>query len=166
MQAIFKTCPQCQSKLLIKQEVAHCPKYHGVLLTLVAFRRSTSQVFVQKCWQKWLQLTNKKSFKCPSCLTRMINLNYDSQHSLQLDCCPSCYAIWLDSGELSIIKDLFKSSEDGNSKRWDEFAQSLLMHQKTIDRYQNIQKYGNVLGQDAGVHRRVLDLFKLIQKKF
>lgn len=153
-----QTCPRCDLKLISKNDFSHCSQYHGILLNLVDFKKNTSPTFVQKCWKKWIHLTNKKSFKCPCCSTRMINLNYDSKNLLELDCCPNCYAIWLDDGEFNILKNQFEAVSPNSevaSHQWAELARSLLLHQNTIDRYKRIQKLGKFLNQPVTLRQRL-----------
>ena len=46
------------------------------------------------------QQLNKKKGKCPVCQIEMLQQPYALDHGIQIDVCPKCSGIWLDSTEL------------------------------------------------------------------
>lgn len=54
-----------------------------------------------------------KQRNCPRCgNTPMMRHFYSVKKQMELDECPSCGGIWLDTGELSTIRSFFKSEEE------------------------------------------------------
>ncbi|MEZ4813836.1 MAG: zf-TFIIB domain-containing protein [Bdellovibrionota bacterium] len=47
---------------------------------------------------------------CPKCSSSVLMRHYYSpKRSIQIDTCPTCAGIWLDPGELSTLRELFKT---------------------------------------------------------
>lgn len=93
-----KNCPRCKEHLEVIKDIEYCKK-HGVLLKAKQLEKMTNKNFSQVFWTKWFSLLQKGGLRCPSCLSRMIILNPATKKDLEVDCCPSCFAIWLDKGE-------------------------------------------------------------------
>ena len=50
------------------------------------------------------QQFNKKKGKCPVCQVEMIQQPYSLDHGIQVDVCPTCSGIWLDTTELDRLE--------------------------------------------------------------
>jgi len=105
-----KSCPRCSDHLAVKKEIEYCAK-HGVLLKAKQLEKLTSRNFSQVFWTKWFSLLQKGGLRCPSCLSRMIILNPATKKEIEIDCCPNCFAVWLDKGEGSDLHFAFLTFE-------------------------------------------------------
>jgi len=51
--------------------------------------------------------------KCPKCTESVMMRNYYSpKRAIQIDTCPTCNGVWLDPGELTHLRTLFKTEEE------------------------------------------------------
>jgi len=54
-----------------------------------------------------------KKIKCPKCPDSILLRNfYSPKRSFQIDTCPTCSGMWLDPGELTKVRTLFKTEEE------------------------------------------------------
>lgn len=67
----------------------------------------------------------EKRIKCPKCPdSLMMRHFYSAKRAFQVDTCPTCGGIWLDPGELTHLRSLFKTEEE-REKYGKEFAREV-----------------------------------------
>jgi Zn-finger nucleic acid-binding protein len=49
----------------------------------------------------------KEKLRCPSCPQEMVRQKYQSAVPVTVDQCPRCQFIWLDAGELALLRRLY-----------------------------------------------------------
>ena len=67
-----------------------------------------------------------EKLKCPKCTdVVMMRSFYSPQKQVEIDTCPTCNGVWLDPGELTMMRELFSSDQD---KKFyvQEFANSVM----------------------------------------
>ncbi len=146
-------CPRCAGELTQKRSLKYCPD-HGVLLPALDFEKATSTSFSQHFWTAWFNLRNLNSVQCPDCSTKMILLNPETKKDLEIDCCPSCHAIWLDKGEGSQLHLAFLTFEALEysldkarqiSELQKHIGKFITEHDAKINRYKKITAIGKSL---------------------
>lgn len=131
------------------------------MLTLQDFQQGTNRGFAQWFFSSWLRLGNKRTISCPACNTKMIQLIVEGKNKIELDCCPACFALWLDSGEDLLLHKLFQKHmgtekiRDLSSEQHQVLANILLEHDHKIQRY----KFFARLGRFLNVRLRVRGVF-------
>lgn len=65
---------------------------------------------MEKYRDKHLDLSQR--LKCPKDGTIMMRRFYSPARAIEIDECPQCGGIWLDAGELAMIRDMFPAEED------------------------------------------------------
>jgi Zn-finger nucleic acid-binding protein len=163
----MQSCPRCQSVLNHSNTEATCPQGHGVLWTLSDFKGHTDKPFAQWFFANWLRLGNKRSIPCPQCKTRMIQMNVDENATVELDCCPSCFSLWLDWGEDQAIQKIFiqqdQRSDANLSEMYSALGKELLKHDKIKQRFSAMDRLGRRLQRRVHFfnrHRIFFDFFK------
>ena len=67
---------------------------------------------------------HSKRLKCPKCDDIVMMRHFFSvKKSVEVDECPGCAGIWLDTGELSKIRGLFKTEEERNQAASEYFEE-------------------------------------------
>ncbi len=57
-----------------------------------------------------------KRINCPKCVNSVMMRNfYSPKRAIQIDTCPTCNGVWLDPGELTHLRKLFKTEEEKNA---------------------------------------------------
>ncbi|MFC1738808.1 zf-TFIIB domain-containing protein [Planctomycetota bacterium] len=70
-------------------------------------------------------IDRSKRFKCPKCEDVVMMRHFFSvKKEVELDECPGCGGIWLDTGELARIRTLFETEEERNQAA-DEYFQEV-----------------------------------------
>ena len=83
----------------------------------------------------------------------MIQLTVQKKRSFELDCCPSCFALWLDASEEELLKDLFvkhiqkEKILDLSHEQNEAIGKIVLAHEATLDRYKKIEAIGTLMGK-------------------
>ncbi|WP_413289618.1 hypothetical protein [Bdellovibrio sp. HCB337] len=81
----------------------------------------------------------------------MIQLSIEENLNFELDCCSSCFSLWLDSGEDTKIKELFQRHlaaaeiRDLTSEENEILGKIVLEHAKTMERYKRIERLGRTM---------------------
>lgn len=150
-------CPRCKNALSAKNEINYCEQ-HGVLLRHDDFKKHTSKKFSQVFWSALFSLTQLRGLSCPDCKSRMIILNPKSNKKLELDCCPNCYAIWLDKGEatdLHLAFLAFEAEETGPAKAKEIAELQYLIGKELIEQDERIQRYEKITAVANSLNKRV-----------
>jgi len=146
-------CPRCKVALKTGGLDYFCPESHGVLMTLEGLQDETSRVFARWIFSAWFRFKNKRSISCPACKTKMIQVHVQDKRDFELDCCPFCFAIWLDSGEDYRLKELFykrtqlEQLRDLTSEENQILGKIVLEHEETKERFRKIEALGNQLSK-------------------
>lgn len=69
---------------------------------------------------------------CPGCDSRMDNMQFQYNSSIWVDYCPKGHGVWLDSGEMRLVKDYYDHSSQ-NKELSDEEKNNLVESFKTVD---------------------------------
>lgn len=117
-------CPRTQG-LLIKVNVGNVPVYvseacGGVFLENQSIKEfecaqgKRGQALARHLEQFHVDLMNESErVSCPSCRdTVMLRRFYSPLHVVEIDECPGCGAIWLDTGELAKLQSLMLNEKD------------------------------------------------------
>jgi Zn-finger nucleic acid-binding protein len=101
-------CPKCgQSMFRAKHagtEVDLCSGCHGLWLD----RAELAAITGQPVDLPEPQTPVTTSLKCPRCGSPLLERAYSGRADLLVECCASCGGIYLDKGEMVVIKDLAK----------------------------------------------------------
>jgi uncharacterized protein len=113
-------CPKCTDITLKKNkidtiEIDECPNCNGVWFDKDELRQSKDIYDPDLNWMDFDIWKHKDQFKvlenslsCPSCEKQMVVINY-ADTKVEIDYCPYCQGVWLDSGEfMKIINSLEK----------------------------------------------------------
>lgn len=82
----------------------------------------------------------------------MLLLTVEGRNKFELDCCPSCFSIWLDSGEDVLLNKLFRKHieaetiRDLSSEQHQILAKHIIEHDKKLQRYKFLAKIGRQFG--------------------
>jgi Zn-finger nucleic acid-binding protein len=106
-------CPTCkiglETKLAGPVEVHACPQcegvwYEGEELRLAKDASDTDLNWLDfEIWKDWESLDLKlKNKACPGCNQKLVGVRY-AETPVEIDCCPTCKAIWLEKGEFAAI---------------------------------------------------------------
>lgn len=111
-------CPNCNIDLETKPagpvEVDACPQcqgvwYEGEELRLAKDASDTDLKWLDfEIWKDWDSLElNLTKILCPQCSQKLVSVKY-AETPVEIDCCPTCKAIWLEEGEFAAIVDALK----------------------------------------------------------
>lgn len=105
-------CPICSSQLTEYKSLFRCVNNHGTLITGkylsdIEKNQTVSDADTQS------SVDTKHTIKCPHCSSTMQKVDYNSTKII-IDTCTNCHYRWLDSGEVSKIKN-FKPDIDAKS---------------------------------------------------
>jgi len=99
---------------------------------------------------KDLIIDRSKKLKCPKCdNTVMMRHFFSVKREVEIDECPGCGSIWLDSGELGRIRQLFDSGAD-RDQAFEAYFQELFgeklkqMSAESKVKAQNAQRFANM----------------------
>ena len=118
---VVLTCPNCPDEELVEKENMEvtlylCNSCHGCFLTQTSLNNFL-KFHNENDWPDLFELRadgehtydRSKAFrKCPACKESMENVEFQYTSGIWVDYCPNGQGIWLDSGELRLIKE-FKS---------------------------------------------------------
>lgn len=172
-------CPRCYKALEAKleilpdgthEDVKVCKSGDGVLLPLKGLQRKTNRRFIQHFWKYWFKLRRQKSFICPNCGSRMETLNDETDAPLVLDCCPSCFSLWLDAGEDEALQKFFTDkyqNADANAplnqklsaEHLQVLAKAALEHEATMRKYNAMIAIGNLFNMEVSLRSRFRNWF-------
>ncbi|MBI1857202.1 zf-TFIIB domain-containing protein [Candidatus Saccharibacteria bacterium] len=103
-------CPICSGKLTEQQKgLFMCPDGHGTLVTGKYLSDIETESVPHEQQNKTLSHA-KSVITCPHCSVAMQKVDYNSR-GIIIDSCTNCHYRWLDSGEITKIKN-FKSNID------------------------------------------------------
>lgn len=92
--------------------------------------------------------------KCPKCKdVVMMRHFYSPKHIIEIDECPSCAGIWLDAGELTLIRKHF-SSEEERKVMADQLTKEVKRQPEVLKHQQEYEERMEKLG----VIRRILKI--------
>lgn len=106
-------CPQCRTPLASAADTAvaffPCSTCRGIWLSAEAFaellRRAEEQVAdVGQGSSEHTLARSDTSRLCPCCERRMDNYQFEYQSGIWIDACPDGHGVWLDGGELELIR--------------------------------------------------------------
>lgn len=153
-------CPRCQTPLRSAEKDHFCPNHHGALLTLTDFQQETNRKFTKWFFSSWLRFGNKRTIQCPECSTKMIQLTVEGKTTFELDCCPSCFALWLDSGEDVLLYKLFQKQmemekiRDLTSEQHQILAKIVLQQDSKLQRWKSLGRWGRLFSKNLRVYPR------------
>jgi len=115
---VLLTCPNCHGEELKEREnmgviLNLCNSCHGCFITqdglntFLNFHREEDwpDLFELKADSEHTYERSKTFRKCPACKESMENIQFQYTSGIWVDYCPKGEGIWLDSGELSLIKE-------------------------------------------------------------
>jgi len=115
-------CPACENELTAKTvadvtvDICRCG---GVWFDNFEFKKfdepheSAGEQFVNINSDENLQIDHEKKRGCPKCSDIIMRRHfYSSKRQTEIDECPGCGGIWLDAGELKVIRESFGSEEE------------------------------------------------------
>ncbi|MGE0494088.1 MAG: zf-TFIIB domain-containing protein [Vulcanimicrobiota bacterium] len=104
-------CPSCNQALTPNSEgVFCCPGCHGMWLPNESFQAylASEQVTPEMGGGGSAEHTYSRSASsrhCPACEERMDNYEFAYQSGIWVDACPQRHGVWLDAGELLMVRD-------------------------------------------------------------
>jgi len=112
-------CPTCAVDLEVRLagpvEVDECPKCGGAWFEDDEIRQAKDAWDMDlnwmdfELWKEWDSLDVKtKELACPSCNRGLVAVHY-ADTGIEVDCCPSCKALWLEDGEFASILDALEA---------------------------------------------------------
>ena len=126
------------------------------------------ETLVERFWKYWAKFKRDKSISCPGCGSRMEVLNKEMQTSLEIDCCPQCFALWLDAGEDQALHEFFRTTyaqadqavvphgpRAFTKEDFEILAKAALDHEQAIARYNRIAEMATELSKPLPLHRRL-----------
>ncbi len=117
-------CPACGNDLTVKTvgdlEVDVCQNgCGGIWFDLLELKKvdepheSAGEVLLDIPRKPGIQVDFEAKRKCPRCENMVLMRHfYSVKRQIEIDECPNCGGIWLDAGELSQIRSLFKSESE------------------------------------------------------
>lgn len=115
-------CPACENELTAKTidgvtlDICGCG---GVWFDNFEFKKfdepheSAGEGLVNIDADKGLQIDHDKKRGCPKCSNIIMRRHfYSAKRQTEIDECPGCGGIWLDGGELKVIRESFGSEEE------------------------------------------------------
>lgn len=91
----------------------------------------------------------------------MIQLNIEEPQSFELDCCPNCFGLWLDTGEESLLQKIFYEHTksvpvtDFSSEQSAALGKIVMAQENVLRRYDLISKVGDFLSKKRRRFRRI-----------
>ena len=112
-------CPTCAVDLEVRLagpvEVDECPKCGGAWFEDDELRQAKDawdgdlNWIDFELWETWDSLDLRaRELPCPSCDRPLVAVHY-ADTGVEVDCCPSCRALWLEDGELAGILDALEA---------------------------------------------------------
>lgn len=152
---VMPECPRCQKPLRMDPDLALCPENHGVLASPKFLKKQLDPGFYAKLWSWWIRRNGPPTIPCPHCRSRMTAVSILKNPPLALDCCPHCFRLWLDEGELERLKEMTGDRKPQDSSMLspmdldstENFGRSLLQEQARQERINKIGQIGELLGR-------------------
>lgn len=106
-------CPKCRQEMFRARhagtEVDLCSGCHGLWLD----RSELAAITGQPVDLPEAQAPAATSLTCPRCAGPLVERAYGGRSDLLVECCSGCGGIYLDQGEMVMIKDLAKRPPTG-----------------------------------------------------
>lgn len=120
------SCPNCPETFLTEKEkmgvaLYICPECSGCFLTQLSLNNFLN-FHNEEDWPHMFEIKpgsphtferSKFSRNCPACKDKMDNVEFQYKSGIWVDYCPNGQGIWLDQGELALIKE-YKSNTAGD----------------------------------------------------
>lgn len=101
---------------------------------------------------KTTKIRENERIKCPKCINIvMMRRFYSPKHIIEIDECPGCAGIWLDAGELDLVREHF-SNENERLEMCDQLQREVdnhpdvIKHRKAYDkRISKLEKFSKLM---------------------
>lgn len=103
---------------------------------------------------------------CPGCDSRMDNMQFQYNSNIWVDYCPKGHGVWLDSGEMRLVKEYYENTSQNKEMTCEE-KNKLVESFKTVDHRKDPTyrwvEFASRVGMGGGEARSRCDILKDIR---